>query len=368
MRTALLVLFVLSTASAGPGCAGNCRTERAPENQPLGFMAQYAADVCRAPFGGPGLAVTLTVEDGTLGLGASGEASSGVTLDSQGPFRLGTLSEVYTAALVARLADQGRLDLAELVTEHLPWATTDEPVSLRQLLAHRSGIKDVSTLSGIDLANPQGPQSLAQQALDRGLRFSPGERYGDSATDYLLLGLVVEEAMSQDFGEALHQNVLDPNGLGATFVEGWEEMPADLAAGHDGGGNERGSLLAPENAGGAFGIVSNGTDVERFVRLLFEEPDFLAENTRLEFAFPADGEAGDSGFGFGVRVDTLGGDEAWSRAGEHPTGYGAAFVYLPESEVLSIALTNARPSNPGRIAEFGAEYAAEFNPETASAE
>ena len=93
-----------------------------------------------------------------------------------------------------------------------------------------------------------------------------------------------------------------------------------------------------------------------------------SDNTRLEFSFPADGDVGEDGFGFGVRVGKLGGEVAWSRAGEHLSGYGAAFVYLPELKVLSIALTNARPASPGRTAEFGAEYAAEFNLEVASAE
>ncbi|MCO4771947.1 MAG: beta-lactamase family protein [Deltaproteobacteria bacterium] len=363
MRTPFLLASLFATLLIAPGCAGNCKVAGSPEGQALGFMAQYAADMCVGPYGGPGLTVTLTAEDETLGIGSAGEAGGGIPLDGQSPFRLGTLSEVYTAALVSRLVDQGRLSFADPVTTRLPWAVTDEPVTLRQLLAHRSGIKDVRSIPSIDLAAAQGPQALAQAALDRGSRFSPGEKYGDSATDYLLLGLVVEAALAQEYGEALHQNVLDPFGLGRTFVDGYEDLPDDLALGHDGTGAERDPQLAPENGGGAFSVVSNGTDIERFLRIVFEDEGFLTETTRLEFAFPADGVAGDAGYGFGVHIGDLSGDDAWSRAGEHPSGYGAAFVYLPELKSLSVALTNARPSNPGAVAELGAEFTAAFTGE-----
>ena len=353
-------LLLLVVGSLTPGCVGDCKESGSPEGQPLGFMAQYAADVCLAPVGGPGVTVTISTEDMTLGLGAAGELADGTPADVTSLFRLGELSEIYTAALVSRLVDEGRMDLADPISSYLDWVVTDDPISLRQLLAHRSGLKDARKVGSIDLSSEQGPEAIARAAVDAGPRFSPGEMHSLSSTDYLLLGLAVESELSQDFGLALHQRVLDPFGLGATFVDGYDELPEELAQGHNGAGRERTDAFDAANGGGALSIVSNGTDVERLLRLIFEDETFLAEVTRLEFAFPADGVAGESGFGFGVLIDTVAGDTAWSRAGDHPGGYGAAFVYLPDLRVASIALTNASPSNPGAIAALAAGYGVGF--------
>ena len=353
-------LLLLLAAAATPGCVGNCKEAGSPEGQPLGFMAQYAADVCLGPAGGPGATVTITTEDTTLGLGASGELTDGAATDVTTLFRLGELSEIYTAALVSRIADEGRMNLADPIANYLDWAVTDEPITLRQLLAHRSGLRDARTIGSIDLATAQGPEAVARAAIEKGVRFSPGERYSPSSTDYLLLGLAVEAEFAQDYGLALHQRVLDPFGLGSTFVDGYDELPEGIAVGHDGVGRERGDVFAAANGGGALSVISNGTDIERLLRLIFEDETFLGEVTRLEFAFPAGGVAGESGFGFGVVIDKLDGETAWSRAGDHPGGYGAGFVYLPELKVASVALTNASPSNPGIIAELAAGYGVDF--------
>jgi len=357
----LIALLALALSLPLGGCAGDCTVSGSPQGQDLGFMAQYAANVCIGPFGGPGLTITLTTDDGGLGLGADGEREDGVPLDAQDPFRVGALSEVYTAALVSRLVLDGRLAFEEVVSDRLTWAVTEEPVTVRHLLTQQSGLRDVASIGAVDLASPVGPRALVEEALSRPTRFSPGERHGASATDALLLGLVVEEVLGVSFGEAMHETVLDPFGLGATFVEGYDTLPDSLAAGHDGGGRPRDVGVAPENAGGAWGIVANGTDLDRFLRLVFEDA-FLDERTTLEFTFPAGGEIGDDGFGFGVEIATVDGDEVWRRDGQHPSGYGAGFVYVPEDGSLGVALTNADPSQPGSIAEVGARFASRQAP------
>jgi|GEM_PF-5465369 len=362
----LLLLGCVAGLGLSSGCMGNCKPGGSPEGQPLGFMAQYAADVCLSPAGGPGLAVAITGTDGTLGLGATGTMGAGVPADPQGLFRLGAVSEVYTAALVARLAEMGRVDLADPVSDYLDWVVTEEPITLRQLLAHRSGLKDALRIASIDLATPLGPQAVAQAAIDKGTRSAPGTEHALSATDYLLLGLVVEAELSQSYGEALHQLVLDPHGLGATWVEGYDIDFDGVALGHDGAGRERTAQWDPSNGGGALSVVSTTTDVERFLRVVFEDDTFLSEVLRLEFSFPADGEAGEHGFGFGVEIGSVQGEDAWSREGSHPAGYGAGFVYLPELQVCSVALTNGAPSKPGVVAELAAGFGADFSADPAA--
>lgn len=355
MRAGLLALLLLIAAS--PGCVGDCKIAGAPGGQPLGFMAQYTADVCLAPSGGQGLAVAITTPDGNLGLGAAGVATNGgAAMEATTSVRVGPLSELFTSALILRMVDDGRLELDDLLTARVPTAITDEPIALRHLLAHRSGLKDYTKIASIDAAASTDAGALLQAAIDKGTTFSPGDKHVVSATNYLALGVFVEELTGKPWGQALHEELLDPFGLGATFVDGYDEPPADLATGHNANGADITDRLHPDNAHAALGILSNTTDVERLVRLLFEDDTFLTDESRLELRFPAGGTAGDDGFGFGVEIDRLDGEEVWGRSGVHPGGYGASFLFRPDLGVASVALGNSKPSRTHLPAELGLQF------------
>ena len=356
MPHALLLLLLL--LAVAPGCAGDCTIASAPGGQPLGFMAQYTADVCLGPSGAEGLAVAITTPDGNLGLGAAGvtAADGGAEVEEAGAFRVGPLSEFFVAVLVLRLVDQGRLDLDAVLTDRVPTAVTDEPIALRHLLAHRSGLKDYTKVTGIDLAAASAPLDLLTTTIGKGTTSSPGDKHVVSATNYLALGVFLEELLGKPWGEGLHEELLDPFGLGATFVDGYDVLPDGLAAGHNGAGRDTTDRLHPANAHAALGIVTNTTDLDRLLRLAFEDDTFLTEESRLELRFPVGESVDDVGFGFGVAVDRLDGEVVWRRDGVHPGGYGASFVYRPDLGVLGIALGNSKPSNLGYPADLAARF------------
>ena len=349
----------LGLADLGAGSVGDCGDAGAPEGQALGFMASYAADVCLGPMGATGVAVVLSTPGGNLGLGAAGlaDAANDLEVEALTLFRVGPLTDLFTAALVLRLVDASLLDLTDTLADHLPAASTDLPITLRDLLAHRSGLRDYTTISGLDRAAPGDPTAVLLDVIRRGLTQDPGTKDADSRTNGLALGLVVESVLGVPYGQALHEHVLDPFGLGATVVDGFEPTPDTLALGHDAQDRPASEAIHPTLLGGALSVASTTTDVERLARLILEDEAFLLAATRQEALFPAGGAFGEDGHGFGVRLAHRDGDETVEAGGRHPSGYGASLVCLRDDGACAVVLATGRPANTALGAEVGARYA-----------
>jgi CubicO group peptidase (beta-lactamase class C family) len=88
----------------------------------------------------PGMAV-LVARDGKIvyqgGFGFAGLGKK-VPVTAGTKFRIGSVSKQFTAAAVLRLAEEGKLSLADPLEKHYPGFP--KGITLRQLLNHTSGI------------------------------------------------------------------------------------------------------------------------------------------------------------------------------------------------------------------------------------
>src|SRR5215472_1330919 len=101
------------------------------------------------PPGMPRCAVGI-VRRGTLALSRSyglADIENGVPIGVNTRFDLGSMSKQFLALAILILADQGKLGLDEDVHRYLPQLPSfSEPVTLRHLLHHTSGLKDYDQL------------------------------------------------------------------------------------------------------------------------------------------------------------------------------------------------------------------------------
>lgn len=233
----------------------------------------------------PGGAVAVVSGDEVLlarGFGLR-DREAGVPASEDTIFGVASLSKSFTALTILSLAAEGILDLDDPVTRwlpdfHYPGLGSDQPVRLRHMLSHTTGIPPLRALDfGIhpsQLGDPaevhnrrsyQGaPQVASYQDLLAYLRRGegpliapPGQVVSYSNDAYGLLGAVIEEAAGRPFDEAVRERVFRPLGMdGAGFdvaqarasgrltqlytrtPEGaviaspqWEEAPAHAATG-----------------------------------------------------------------------------------------------------------------------------------------
>ena len=149
-------------------------------------------------------------------------------------FRIGSVTKIFVAALVLRLVAEGLLDLDGDAT---PFA---EGITIRQLLNHTSGLDD----AGGDLVaffepyrrDPAhrwelGHRDQLAQVTEKPRLLAPGEGWSYHGSNYLVLGLIVEETTGMTLRDALRQRILAPLGLEATdLVEG--PLRGDCARGY----------------------------------------------------------------------------------------------------------------------------------------
>lgn len=183
------------------------------------LMAAYARE------GSPGAAILVFRGDEQLfsrGYGLA-DLESGTPIRPGTVFHVASVSKQFTAFAVALLAAQGRLSLDDEVRKHLPeLADFGQPVTLRQLMNHTSGLRDQWALW--TLAGGLPDDVIRQDDLlrliyrQRELNFAPGTEHLYSNTGYTLLAEVVERVTGEPFGRWMKANVFDPLGMSHTQV------------------------------------------------------------------------------------------------------------------------------------------------------
>ncbi|MET9715984.1 serine hydrolase domain-containing protein [Streptomyces rochei] len=145
-------------------------------------------------------------------------------------FRAGSITKVVTAATVLRLAAQGEIDLDAPVQGYLPELFTpefDQPISVRHLLNHTSGIKPGVSL-GDDFAQVYAhrfetltPRRVAESAVAEGPEgFTPGTRQQYRNINYTFLGLLIERVTGRSYASEATRLVLRPAGMHHTYFPG----------------------------------------------------------------------------------------------------------------------------------------------------
>lgn len=277
-----------------------------------------------------------------LVVAAGSDGRDGGILQPDSPFRVGSLTKTFVAVMVLQLVADGRIALDDPVTKHLPELTIADGVTIRQLLAHRSGIPEHTDgeLAPEVLADPDRPWTPADVIAlvqDQQPDFSPGAQFAYSNTNYVVAGLLLEHVTAMSVADNLDLRIVEPLGLRSTYLapdptrEPIEGYSRSLAGGSTNGGSYR----ALETAAGAAGAaVSTAPDLATFIRALVNgELLPSAVYAEMTTGLPAEGET------LGVFPSSPPSATGISNAGAIP-GFSAFMQYDPATEGLLVLLVN----------------------------
>jgi len=117
-------------------------------------------------------------------------------------WRAASVSKALTAIAVMRLAEEGRVDLDGDVNRYLKTfkipATFQQPITLRQLLEHRSGLDDRFIGDGFRIGEQPPMRLLMQQVLPERV-YAPSNVEFYSNYGYGLIGAVLEDVTGERF-------------------------------------------------------------------------------------------------------------------------------------------------------------------------
>lgn len=132
-----------------------------------------------------------------------------------------SITKTFTGTVLLQLAAEGALSLDDPVSVYVSGVPNGSNVSLRNLVNMRSGLPDYVTpeWEAERLTDPDrqwSPQELLAVAWTHPPVFPPGSDWDYSNTNYILLGLVIEQVTGHPLREEIAQRILQPQGLSAT--------------------------------------------------------------------------------------------------------------------------------------------------------
>ncbi len=302
-----------------------------------------------AAHGVPGAALAVW-HGGGLSEHATGvlNLATGVETTPDSVFQIGSVTKVWTATQIMRLAEEGLLALDTPVRELLPEFAVADPevtreVTVRHLLTHTSGID-----GDLFLDTGRGDDCLERYvAACAGLaQIHPlGATQSYVNAGYSVLGRVIERLTGRVWDAALREMLIEPLGLAHTVTLPEEALLHRAAVGHLGAGRDIRptpvwGLMRPIGPAGL--ICASAADVVAFGRAHLDAT-LLSDASRKEMSTPQVdlpnkhglGEA----WGLGWILERWDGTPVLWHSGS-TIGQQAALWVVPEHGIVAVLLTN----------------------------
>jgi serine beta-lactamase-like protein LACTB len=266
--------------------------------------------------------------------------------------RVGSVSKLFTDIAVMRLVEQGKLDLDAPVTRYLPDFKPanpfDKPITLRQLMAHRSGLVREPPVGNYFDPSELSLAKMVESLNKTELVYPPGERIKYSNAAVATVGHLLEKTQKEPFAGYLKRTLLDPLRMKKSGFEPTPDLTKDLAVAtmwtYHGREFEAPTFqLGMAPAGCMYSTVQ---DLGRFLSVLFAggrladgtmlKPETLDQMWTPQFA--KEGEK--TGFGIGFHLTEFDGRRRIGHGGAI-YGFATELAALPE-EKLGVVVVASR--------------------------
>lgn len=321
---------------------------------------QKALDAARRRIPTPGISVAIRTADGRVWIGTSGarQLSPRRPVTEGTVFSIASITKTFVTAVVLQLVDEGTLSLDDRLARFVPDFPRAKRITIRMLLQHRSGIHNYfesARYGRLAFRDPNRQWTSKEILRLVGPSYcSPGACFHYSNTNFVLLGEVLQQVTGRPVSALVRERLLDPLGLTRTSWQPDERTPSNGAHGHlwggggtfydqTGGGRWLPTMSAASIAGAAGSMVSNASDLARWMIALYGSDLVLPEGLRqamMDFR-PKDR------YGLGTRMRIFNGRRAFGHGGSL-RGYEDQVWYFPREGVSIALLSNRGLYNPDR--------------------
>ena len=265
-RLSILIIFVSLITSASPS-----RTQAEFTDSKIKEILRDRIDVAKKSVG---IVVGLVDDKGTRIVSYGKPAlDSSQTLDGDSVFEIGSVTKVFTATVLADMAERGELNLNDPISKFLPKSvkapTHDgKEITLADLSSQTSGLPRMpGNFAPKDATNPYADYSVDQMyaflsgyALTR----DPGTQYLYSNLGVGLLGHILALRAGSEYENLIVRRVCQPLKMENTRITLTSGMKARLATGHNAGLKPVANWDLPTLAG-AGALRSTVNDMLKFV-------------------------------------------------------------------------------------------------------
>ena len=312
----------------------------------------------------PGATLAVVQDGKVVKQGAYGLANVelGVKTKLNTLFEIGSVTKQFTATLIMMLVEAGKLDLDAPVGALLPKAPAAwEGITLRKLLGHTSGLKNINDLPGFELHENLTSAKFVERLGSQPLEFKPGDKYAYRNTGYALAGYVVESICGKPYWQVLRERIFEPLGMSASRDRDPRAIVHARSSGYewvDGKLFNRGTNLTDISSAGA--ILSNIPDLIKWNAAIDSGRLLEKENLALMWTAGRLNNGKPTGYGLGWGVGAYRGEKLISHGGS-TAGFSASICKFVDRKLTVIVLTNCETlNNAGDLARAIAGLYIEF--------
>jgi len=260
-------------------------------------------------------------------------------------FRLASVTKQFTAMAIMILADRKQLSLDDPITKYFPeFPPYGEPITIRHLLNHTSGLADYEDLIPKGTLLPVLDINVLRllQKQEKTL-FPPGTQFRYSNSGYAFLALIVEKVSGKSFASFLRENIFQAlHMIGTVAYEAGVSVVQNRAYGYTPTGDSftRTDQSLTSSVLGDGGVYSSINDLKRWDQAL--DTTRLVSRKMLKEAFTAGpatrhDKAVDYGFGWFLS-EYRGLREVWHSG--NTVGFTTRIERFPEKRFTVIILAN----------------------------
>ncbi len=297
----------------------------------------------------PGLSVGIWIPGrGTLVQSfGKGDLEAGAPMAVADHVRIASVTKTFTATAVLQLVDEGKLSLDDTLAKFIEGIPNGERITIRNLLGMTSGIYDFP-------ADPQFMEDItADPLMEFGaddviaiLRrnepsFEPGAEVVYCDTNYILLGVILEQVSGRKAADIITEDFIAPLRLTGTSFPDTPAMPEPYAHGYYAGEDATGpfedfTVSNPNLPWTAGAMISTLQDLRVWVKVLATGTELSPETQRERLTFRAF-TTGNEGASYGLGILNYSGF-----LGHYGMifGYTTAIFHLPESGATFVILGN----------------------------
>lgn len=271
------------------------------------------------------------------------EVETDTDIRSADKVRIASITKTFVATVILQLVDEGRLSLDDKLDQFVPVVPNSDDITIRELCNMSSGVYNITDDPGFmhDYFNEPlkkwTPQEIIDIVIAHEPAFPPGAEGKYCDTNYILLGMIIEQVTGKTVEEEIQTRIIEPLGLTNTSFPTKPAMTGEYSHGymddHEPGELKDATLIDPSCCWAAGAMISNLYDLRIWAKAL-AEGDLLSETTQQE-RLNWISIGGHAQYGLGIlNLNGL--------IGHNGTilGYNSVMFYIPSKGATVIVLAN----------------------------
>lgn len=263
-------------------------------------------------------------------------------------YGIGSLTKQFTATAILKLAQEGKLSLADKLSDYFPaLGETATLISIHHLLSMSSGIlEDFARSKTYDIESIIFPESEPISTHELVHYFGeitqdskPGNKYDYSNINYIFLAAIIEKVSGQNYGEYLKTHLWEPLGMEMTVFGTDNADTLVLSKPYIGLPTQH---KTPEHwhdswAMGAGGVFSTAYEMHQWMYSVNNY--FVLDSAHTNKLFQKHTNAGREYYGYGWQTASRKGQEYRYHEGG-TLGYVCEAGFFPDQNLYMVVLTN----------------------------